>query len=179
MAASVQKKRIDPVHGQVAAESPTALKALGNEALNAGDSRRACHMYTLGLDLALDGRAAHTLTAAEWFTLEASSGEVSALLSNRSLAHLRQDDAAAAVEDAEWCVLANPGWSKGHLRLAEALAAAKAGSAARLAVLRRGARACPVSAQLRDGLARAEAQAELDEMARRGAAQAHGGAAAG
>jgi len=167
--------RIDPKHGQVTAESPAALKSAGNEALNAGDNVRASHMYTVGLDLALAGRSADDLSAADWFALDASSdGVVSALLSNRSLALLNQADHVGAADDAEHCCLAKPDWAKGHLRLQAALEAGKAPDDEVLAALRRGLRACPTSHQLKEALAKTEAQQELDAMAERGAAHAAG-----
>jgi tetratricopeptide (TPR) repeat protein len=165
--------RVDPKHGHVAAESPAALKAAGNEALQAGHSARASHMYTLALDLLLERRPEGSLSAADWFALEASSeGLVSTLLSNRSLALLRQGDHAGAADDAERCCQANPGWAKAHLRLLAAHEAGKAQEAEVLSALRRGLRACPISSQLREALAKAEAQQELDAMMRRGAARA-------
>ena len=48
-----------------------------------------------------------------------------ALLSNRSGAHLLQDDAASATADAKQCVEARPDWARAHYRLAAALIAAK------------------------------------------------------
>jgi hypothetical protein len=45
-------------------------------------------------------------------------------LSNRSLAYYKMGDFAAAAEDARKVVGLKPGWAKGHLRLAAALAAA-------------------------------------------------------
>lgn len=163
---------VDPKHGHVVAESPTALKVAGNEALQAGDSVRASHMYTLALDLLLERRPASSLTAADWFALEASSeGIFSTLLSNRSLALLRQGDYAGAADDAERCCQANPGWAKAHLRLLAAHEAGKAPETEVLSAMRRGLRACPTSSQLREALAKAEAQQELDAMLRRGAAR--------
>jgi hypothetical protein len=44
-----------------------------------------------------------------------------ALLSNRSGAHLLQEDADAALADARLCVAARPGWGKAHWRLAVSL----------------------------------------------------------
>jgi tetratricopeptide (TPR) repeat protein len=165
--------RVDPAHGHVVAESPTALKVAGNEALQAGDSVRASHMYTLALDLLLHRRPAPSLSSADWFALEASSeGVASTLLSNRSLALLRQGDHAGAADDAERCCQAKPGWAKAHLRLLAAHEAGNAPETEVLFALRRGLRACPTSGLLREALAKAEAQQELDAMVRRGAARA-------
>ncbi|EOD36692.1 hypothetical protein EMIHUDRAFT_98124 [Emiliania huxleyi CCMP1516] len=107
--------------GSVAAHSPSALKDAGGEALAAGDIVRATHMYTMAIDLVLEGEAPPA-SGADWFALDAKSGGVlHALLSNRSLTLLKQEDAPAAAEDAEHCTCARPDWPKGHLRLLAAL----------------------------------------------------------
>ena len=145
----IEHTRVDPAHGHVSAESPAALKDAGNAALNAGDTVRAAHMYTIGIDTLV--RDAQAKSAAEWFQLEeASGGVLSALLSNRSLAMLQQGDAAAAVVDADHCCLARPGWPKGHLRLVAALEANAAPLPDRAAALARARRACPASAALKE-----------------------------
>eukprot|EP00967_Tisochrysis_lutea_P104676 scaffold159066_cov28-Tisochrysis_lutea.AAC.2 len=167
--------RIDPQHGHVGAGSAVELKVSGNEALHSGDLARACHMYTLGLDLLVGRKSTEELSASEWFSLDQSSeGVLSALLANRSFALLSQGDAAAAVDDAEHCCHARPGWAKAHLRLVAALQKGDAPHTQVLAALRRGLRACPTSMQLKEGLAKLQAQLELDAMAERGAARASG-----
>lgn len=140
--ASVAK--ISAEHGSVAAHSPSALKDAGGEALQAGDVARATHMYTLGIDLILKGEVKPPASAAEWFALEAKSGGVlSALLSNRSLTLLKQEDAQAAAADAEHCTCAKPDWAKGHLRLLAALDACAAPLEERRRTCARALRACP------------------------------------
>jgi TPR repeat protein len=142
--------KIDAAHGHVDAKSPTALKDAGSAALAAGDTVRATHMYTLGIDLALRGAAKPPETAAEWFCIDASSGGVlHALLSNRSLTLLKQGDAAAAVADAEHCTYARPDWAKGWVRLLQALEACGVSLEERTSACARALRACPGSSQLR------------------------------
>lgn len=161
---------IDPAHGQVVADSASTLKDTGNSALNAGDIARAIHMYTLGIDLALGGKASKedALTPADWYTAEKESdGVLSSLLSNRSYAHLQQGASAAAAEDAEYCCIARPEWSKGHMRLVAALEAAGSPAAERASAIERGLRACPTCVSLknaRDALKDASEDTKSDQV---------------
>jgi hypothetical protein len=78
--------------GHVTADSPLALKEEGTKAFNAGDIKRAGHMFTLGIDLILQGK--EPKDAAAWFSADAASaGVLHLLLSNRSLAFLKVGDA--------------------------------------------------------------------------------------
>ena len=89
--------------GHVTADSPLQLRDEGNKAINSGDAKRACHMYTLGIDLVLhgEGKKEEPRTASEWFAADAASnGALHLLLSNRSYAFLKLGDAAGAAEDA-------------------------------------------------------------------------------
>ncbi len=160
--------RIDAAHGHVDAHSPSALKDAGSAALAAGDVARATHMYTLGIDLVLQSAAKPPETAAEWFSIDTSSGGVlHALLSNRSLTLLKQGDATAAAADAEHCTCARPDWPKGHLRVLQALEACGASVEERSSACARALRACPGNAQLchiKEALD-AEKPAEEDEDA--------------
>jgi tetratricopeptide (TPR) repeat protein len=153
---------IDAKHGHVAAESPAALKEAGNAALAQGDTARATHMYTLGIDMILGKVAvASELSASDWYRLsQESNGVLYQLLSNRSYTLLTQGDAAAAAEDGEHCAVAAPDFAKGHLRLLAALAAVDPPCPIpeRQAVVARALRACPTNAQLR------EAEAELNRF---------------
>ena len=63
--------------GEALPTTPAELRELGNEVMRAGNTTKACHMYTLGIDmlgrslmLDADGSA----PAAELFALNASSG---------------------------------------------------------------------------------------------------------
>ena len=79
--------RISAEHGQVDATSASALKAAGNDAVRAGDWSRACHMYTLSIDMVLGGTT--PADAKDWYTLDVQSkGILHLLCSNRSLAYL-------------------------------------------------------------------------------------------
>tara|TARA_B110001452_G_scaffold106748_1_gene88449 strand:- start:1016 stop:1957 length:942 start_codon:yes stop_codon:yes gene_type:complete len=146
--------KIDPAHGSYHAESPAALKDAGNDALKT-DVVRATHLYTLGIDLAVEGAdEMANLDQAELYRLdEASGGALHALLSNRSFAHLEQGDSAAAVDDAALCCLARPDFAKGHMRLLAALQANGASNAERRSACARGLRACPTSSALKEALA--------------------------
>ena len=87
------------------------LRTLGNQALQNGELVKACHMYTMAIaslarDLKTDNGVA---SAADLYALNRESGgELAKLLSNRSLAHLKQGDASAAVEDAKKVVSSAP-----------------------------------------------------------------------
>ena len=64
-------------------------------------------MDTLGVDMII-GKNETPVEAADWYTLDmASNGVLHVLLSNRSLTHLKQNDAAAAAVDAEAACLAS------------------------------------------------------------------------
>ena len=100
-----------------------------------------------------------------WYALDAASkGVLHLLLSNRSLAFLKLDDPAAAVDDAEHCCLAAPGFAKGHLRLLAAMQAHGTSVADRRRACIRGLRACPSNRDL------IEAMQELDAEVRAGGA---------
>eukprot|EP00966_Prymnesium_polylepis_P105447 2441933-Prymnesium_polylepis.1 len=111
----------------------------------------------------LGTRAAKDLSAADWFTLETTSGAnvPSALLSNRSLAYLEQGDTTAAAVDAEHCCLARPAWPKGHLRLLAALERGDAEVREQLGAAERALRACPASAQIKEAKAALESKADM------------------
>ncbi|KAI9007656.1 beta-lactamase-like protein [Hyaloraphidium curvatum] len=61
------------------------------------------------------------LTAEDLHSLSQPSLALSALLSNRSAAHLRLGSPAPALADADAAVSLRPGWVKGHFRRGEAL----------------------------------------------------------
>ena len=160
--------KIDPAHGSYHAESPAAFKDAGNAALKT-DVVRATHLYTLGIDMAVEGADMAGLDQAELYRLdEASGGALHALLSNRSFAHLEQGDSAAAVDDAALCCLARPDFAKGHMRLLAALQANGASNAERRSACAWAARADVVCAQAgasqlereKTGNAREEASAQ-------------------
>eukprot|EP00904_Undaria_pinnatifida_P000933 jgi/Undpi1/10840/HiC_scaffold_3.g01367.m2 len=75
-------------------------KDKGNAALKAGDYEAAIEMYTKAIDLD-------------------STNHV--FYSNRSAAHLSNNDAAKALADAELCIKANNSWAKGFTRKGAAL----------------------------------------------------------
>ena len=152
-------RRIRRGQGSVAAHSPSALKDAGGEALAAGDIVRATHMYTMAIDLVLEGEAPPA-SGADWFALDAKSGGVlHALLSNRSLTLLKQEDSPAAAEDAEHCTCARPDWPKGHLRLLAALDASSTPLEERRRVCARALRACPGHRALHEAMTVLDAEA--------------------
>jgi tetratricopeptide (TPR) repeat protein len=126
--------------------APGELRALGNQALQDGNLVKACHMYTMAIDslsreLKTDNGVA---SAADLYALnQQSGGELAKLLSNRSLAHLKQGDAAAAVEDADACVKADMTVEKGHMRLVVALEALAAPPEQQLRACEAGLQAVP------------------------------------
>ena len=122
-------------------------------------------MYTMAIDsltreLKTDDEG--VASAADLYALNvACGGELAKLLSNRSLAHLKSGDAAAAVEDADACVRADTTIEKGHMRLVVALEAAAAPMERQLEACERGLQACPQGSLLlmrRSRLAKAVAR---------------------
>ncbi|GMH66817.1 hypothetical protein TL16_g10543 [Triparma laevis f. inornata] len=142
---------IKPEHSQLDAKSPLNLKSQGNDALNKGDFITAGRMYTLAIDLILDGRDNEAIVKPGVLSmLDKESGHVlHALFSNRSLAMLKQKDVAAAKEDAELCTLAKPDFAKGHLRLLAALDEDGASVEERRSVVSRALLSCPENAELK------------------------------
>jgi len=141
--------KIDAEQGSVDANSPMSLKEAGNAALEAGDVARATHMYTLGVDMVLGDHA--TAESIDWYELDRKSdggGLLHALLSNRSLAHYKQKDFAAAIDDAERCVQACPDFARGHIRLLSALKAERKPLQEQREACSRGLRACPSCEEL-------------------------------
>ena len=195
MPASPPKKKsgMTSEEAQVDAQSPAVLKDEGNKAFAAGDDLRAARMYTLGIDLCFEAaaRAKKVPTSpAEWFAADrASGGMLHMLLSNRSMVMLKQEDFAAAAEDAEHCCKAKPDFVKGHLRLLAALKANGASLPERMEAADRARRACPGSKPIRDAKAELSVEAGEGEPeddaagagggATRGAAAAAAAAAAG
>ena len=103
---------------QVKADTPSALKDAGSEALKAEDLPRAAHMYTLGIDMVLEPALLSDKEAPDWFKLELQSkGILHALLSNRALVYTKQGDYEAAATDAEACCLAKPDFIKARVSL--------------------------------------------------------------
>ena len=141
---------MDPL--KIDGSSPDALKTQGNAALRRGELTLAARLYTLGIDLALAGSAVPT-TAAEWFAADkaagAADGVLHKLLSNRSLAHCRDGDVGAAIDDARACCAASPGFAKGHVRLLDALKSARAPMEEVHTAAQRGVLACPRDETLR------------------------------
>ena len=158
-------------HGQVDAHNPSVLKEAGNDAMRARDWKRGMHMFTVGIDMITD--SSPPSDAAGWFALDVKSkGVLHLLCSNRSLAHLNLGDTSAAIQDAEACCSARPGFAKGHQRLLAALAAAGAPLEERREACARGRRACPNSAELRDAQAALDAEAGVEPEEAIGAAEA-------
>ncbi|TFJ85938.1 hypothetical protein NSK_002758 [Nannochloropsis salina CCMP1776] len=87
-----------------------AHKAAGNKALQAKDYDEAIKCYTQALEV----------SAALPVTGEGAAPR-HVYFSNRSAAYLSKGDAAAALEDAEQCIKANPTWPKGFSRKGAAL----------------------------------------------------------
>ena len=157
-------------HGQVDAHNPSVLKEAGNDAMRARDWKRGMHMFTVGIDMITN--SSPPSDAAGWFALDVKSkGVLHLLCSNRSLAHLNLGDTSAAIQDAEACCQARPGFAKGHQRLLAALAAAGAPLEERREACARGRRACPNSAELRDAQAELDAEAGVEPEEAIGAAE--------
>jgi hypothetical protein len=142
---------IKPEHSQLDAKSPLNLKTQGNDALNKGDFITAGRMYTLGIDLILDGRDNEAIVKPGVLSVldKENNHVLHALFSNRSLAMLKQKDVAAAKEDAELCTLAKPDFAKGHLRLLAALDEDGASVEERRSVVTRALLSCPENAELK------------------------------
>jgi stress-induced-phosphoprotein 1 len=98
----------------MSAAEAEAHKATGNKALQAKEFDEAIAAYTQAIEVSASLPV---------------SGEGAAprhvYFSNRSAAYLSKGDAAAALEDAEQCIQANPTWPKGFSRKGAALHAMK------------------------------------------------------
>ena len=132
-------------HGQLDAD-PAKLKEIAAAAVKEGDYARAARMYTFAIDMLVAdaGSEEGEEERRDWISLERESGGLlHVLLSNRSFTHYKQEDWAAAAEDAEHCVCASPTFVKGHLRLLRALDEANAPAEERARVIGRALRACP------------------------------------
>ncbi len=97
--------------------APTAdtLREEGNAALKRGDTDAAIDLY---------GRAIAASVPGALREAKAPSARAK-LFANRSNAHLRAGNVAAAAADAEAAVAESPAWSKAHFRLGTALTAKK------------------------------------------------------
>eukprot|EP00927_Polykrikos_kofoidii_P006723 TRINITY_DN12717_c0_g1_i1.p1 TRINITY_DN12717_c0_g1~~TRINITY_DN12717_c0_g1_i1.p1 ORF type:complete len:332 (+),score=86.05 TRINITY_DN12717_c0_g1_i1:137-997(+) len=119
---------------------------MANEAMGAGDVSKASRLYTLAIDTLAQGLKRDTngvAADADLLALDKSSeGLLSKLLSNRSMAFLKQGDFAAAVEDADTCTRADPAFEKGHMRLLAALEASGAPLRQQLEAAERGVAVC-------------------------------------
>jgi len=108
--------------------SADELLSKADEAANAGEHLKASHFYTMAIDVLAKGMQRDSNGQASDDDLmklnKSSHGQLVELLSGRSKCYLRQNDLAAAVEDAETCTRADPAFEKGHLRLAVAYEAA-------------------------------------------------------
>jgi len=140
---------IQTPEGQVLPGSANELREMANEALNNGQITKATHLYTMAIDLLTKGMPRDKNGVASDADLlavnKSSSGLLAKLLSNRSMAYLKQGDMEAAIEDAETCTHADPAFEKGHMRLAVALEAAAAPLQRQLEACERAVEACPTS----------------------------------
>ena len=92
-----KKSKQQPASAQAEAER---LKTKGNNALAAGDVKRAISLYSSAIELEPMNHV---------------------LYSNRAAAHGRLDSWAASLADAQRCTEIEPAWPKGHCRLGAAL----------------------------------------------------------
>ena len=161
--------------------TPAELKKFGNEALQRGEFTKACHVYTLAINLLTGG----LLNGAEQqehgggtmaeklygMNQQVGEDELAKLLCNRSLAHLKLGDAAAAADDGDHAAMAAPTFVKAHMRLLVALEALDEPIEKRRGACLRGLGSCPGSSELRReqkklaGLAGAAGAVEVDILA--------------
>lgn len=114
------------------------LKEKGNAALASGNYEEAIKYYSAAIDLDPKNHV---------------------LFSNRSAAHAKASNYAAALEDANKTVSLNPSWSKGYSRKGSALAYLGKYEDA-IAAYERGLELEPGNQQLASGLAEVKKQAE-------------------
>lgn len=142
--------KIDPNHAHVDAQSPLSLKEEGAKAYKMGQMERACHMWTLAMDMLLTSNDDDAKGKSLFEIDLLHKGLLHQLLSNRALVHTKTCDYAAAIDDAEKCCQAAPGFEKGHLRLLDAMVGLGASKEERRAACRRAVNACPTSKELED-----------------------------
>lgn len=106
-------------------------------------------MYTMAIDKLAKGmpRDGDGVAAdADLLSLNKSSeGKLASVLLDRSRAHLREGDAAAAMEDADTSTRADPASEEGYLCLAVAQAASGVSLQVQLETCERGIEECPAS----------------------------------
>jgi len=92
---------IKPENGSIVSD-PIQLKLKAAEAVKSKEYKRACHMYTLALDILLSDVKEDGTT--EWAEVDTKSdGLLHILLSNRSFTYYKLGDFNSAVADAEHC----------------------------------------------------------------------------
>jgi heat shock protein 1/8 len=123
--------------------SANTFKEIGNAAFSAGHFADAIAAFTASIQ---------------------ADGTNHILFSNRSAAHLGAGNAAAAVADAERCVLIKPTWAKGYSRLGAALSA-KGDLQGAVGAYARGLSTDPTNASMTASLL--EAQAALAKGSKR------------
>lgn len=119
-------------------EKVNQLKEKGNAALSSGKYEEAIKFYAEGIALDPNNHV---------------------LYSNRSAAHAKAGNYAAALEDANKCVSINPSWSKGYSRKGSALAYLGDHEES-IAAYEKGLELEPGNQQLASGLAEVKKQAE-------------------
>lgn len=156
-----QFSKIDASKNSVVPTTPSELREAGNEAIGKGDYTSACHLYTLGIDIATrdikrdkDGFA----NPGDLYECNIKTkGELSKLLANRSLSHLKLEDYQASLEDGEASIQAEPTFEKGHLRILAAMEKiGKISNEDKLLVVQRGILACPNGETLKMKVGRLE-----------------------
>mmetsp|Transcript_32883 Transcript_32883/g.60050 ORF Transcript_32883/g.60050 Transcript_32883/m.60050 type:complete len:345 (-) Transcript_32883:89-1123(-) len=142
--------------GDALPTSPEGLREAGNAAVAKNEFTLACHMYTLGIDLAsrelardAEGHVDNS-SGSLFVANQSTGGELVKLLANRSLCHLRLGDSGAALDDANASVGCDPTWEKAHLRVLAALEESQAPASSQLSACERGIAAC-LGAQGKDG----------------------------
>lgn len=132
--------------GKIISGKTEELHTTAKEAVSAGDYTKAAHFFTMAIDALAKGMKRDSNGVASDADLVAlnksSEGVLAELLCGRSAVYLRQKDVAAALEDAETCVLAAPDYEKGHLRLAVTYESAGVNLAKQLEACERGLEAC-------------------------------------
>ena len=149
MSASIAHTPIEAPIGREGAlpTTPAELRELGNQAVVSNNYKRAVHVFTLGVDIASRGmprNAEGTAAPEALFECNAkSSGELCKLLCNRSMAHLKDGDLDAAVDDGQSAAHCDPTFEKAHMRLVMALEASGADPTVVRAAVERGLVSCP------------------------------------
>lgn len=139
--------RVDPAgKAHVLPASLDELRSMAKDAQKSGDVAKAEHLFTMAVNAAARGMKRDQDGLASDADLEAcqkaNEGKLSQVLAERAHVYLRQGKTAAAIEDADTCVRADPRCEEGHCLLVQVYEAVGAPLQVQLEACERGLSQC-------------------------------------